>query len=70
MKRAESGGRADDNLETLRKRFKSYEEIQLPIINIYKEQVFSVEKSAFWSILPSWQLLPFLATFSIRATFC
>ena len=39
MKRAESGDRADDNLETLRKRFKSYEEIQLPIINIYKEQV-------------------------------
>lgn len=38
MKRAESGERADDNLETLRKRFKSYEEIQLPIINIYKEQ--------------------------------
>ena len=39
LKRAESGDRADDNLETLRKRFKSYEEIQLPIINIYKEQV-------------------------------
>ena len=49
MKRAESGGRADDNLETLRKRFKSYEEIQLPIINIYKEQVFSVKKSFFHS---------------------
>ena len=47
MKRAESGGRADDNLETLRKRFKSYEEIQLPIINIYKEQVFSAKMSLF-----------------------
>jgi len=35
LKRATDGGRADDNLETLRKRFKSYEDIQFPIIDYY-----------------------------------
>merc|ERR1712062_319579 len=37
LKRAETGGRADDNLETLRKRFQSYLDIQFPIIAHYQK---------------------------------
>lgn len=38
LKRANSSGRNDDNLETLKKRFKQYKEEQLPVISKFGEQ--------------------------------
>jgi adenylate kinase family enzyme len=32
LQRAESSGRADDNLETILKRFKTFEETSLPVV--------------------------------------
>lgn len=37
MERAKTSGRVDDNLESLKKRFVSFKEDQLPIINLFKE---------------------------------
>lgn len=36
MKRAETSGRSDDNVETIRKRFKTFTEKTLPVIEHYK----------------------------------
>ena len=38
QQRSQSSGRTDDNMETLRKRLKQYQEEQLPIIDIYAQQ--------------------------------
>ncbi|KAG5457316.1 MAG: uridylate kinase [Olpidium bornovanus] len=35
LKRGESSGRADDNVETIRKRFKTFNEVSMPVINYY-----------------------------------
>jgi UMP-CMP kinase len=37
MQRAESSGRTDDNVETLRRRFNQYKTEQMDIINKYEE---------------------------------
>lgn len=37
MNRAKTSGRTDDNLESLRKRFKTFENDTLPIINIFEK---------------------------------
>ena len=38
MKRAENSGRCDDNIESLKKRFKTYTESTKPIIEYYQAQ--------------------------------
>jgi len=37
LKRGESSGRTDDNLEVLKKRFKTFNEETMPVIKIYEE---------------------------------
>ena len=37
MKRAETEGRPEDNLTTVKKRFKHYEEVELPLIQQYAD---------------------------------
>ena len=37
LKRAESSGRADDNLEALQKRFAHFEEYEKPMIEPFRE---------------------------------
>ncbi|EGR29037.1 hypothetical protein IMG5_164490 [Ichthyophthirius multifiliis] len=38
MKRAQGSGRSDDNIESLKKRFKTYQESTKPIIEFYRKQ--------------------------------
>ena len=38
LKRAETSGRADDNIETLRKRFATYKNEQIPVITMFEQQ--------------------------------
>jgi len=37
-KRSESSGRTDDNMESLKKRFKTFEEETLPIIDYFEKK--------------------------------
>lgn len=46
MKRAESSGRADDNMESILKRFKVYNEETKPVINYFSKLDKLVEVSA------------------------
>ena len=38
MERSKLSGRDDDNIETLKRRFKVYQEETMPIIDIYEKQ--------------------------------
>lgn len=38
MKRSETSGRSDDNIEVIRKRFKTFELETMGVINLYKSQ--------------------------------
>lgn len=38
LKRGESSGRTDDNLDSIRKRFKTFEENCKPVVDLYAEQ--------------------------------
>ena len=44
LERGESSGRADDNLETIRKRFKTYTDQTTPFLDYYQEKVGGVHK--------------------------
>ena len=50
LKRGETSGRADDNIETIKKRFATFEEKTLPVIDRYEQQnkVKKVSLSSFW----------------------
>ncbi|KAK5280995.1 UMP-CMP kinase-like protein [Cryomyces antarcticus] len=38
LERGKTSGRADDNEESIKKRFKTFEETSMPVVNYYKEQ--------------------------------
>lgn len=38
LKRGETSGRADDNAETIKKRFKTFQEQSLPVIDYFEKQ--------------------------------
>jgi UMP-CMP kinase len=38
LKRAETSGRADDNIRTIKKRFKTFQETSIPVLEYYKTQ--------------------------------
>lgn len=42
LERAKNSGRSDDNLETIRKRFKTYSEQTMPFLEYYKRNVGEV----------------------------
>jgi len=48
--RAQTSGRADDNEETIKKRFKTFEDTSMPVIDYYREQNKVVEVDATASI--------------------
>merc|ERR1711916_123547 len=37
MKRAETSGRSDDNIESIRKRFRTYQETTMPVIDFFRD---------------------------------
>ena len=37
LKRAETSGRADDNIETLKKRFSTYKNEQIPVVTMFEK---------------------------------
>ena len=37
LKRAETSGRADDNIETLKKRFATYKNEQIPVVTMFEQ---------------------------------
>lgn len=39
LERGKSSGRSDDNIETIRKRFKTYSEATLPFLDFYKANI-------------------------------
>merc|ERR1712176_1710626 len=45
LKRGETSGRSDDNLETIRKRFKTYMDETMPIVEKFKKEgkVFTID---------------------------
>ncbi|KAI8612628.1 adenylate kinase-domain-containing protein [Chytriomyces sp. MP71] len=43
LERGKTSGRADDNIETIRKRFKTFEEESLPVINLFEERLLKIE---------------------------
>ncbi|KAJ3019364.1 UNVERIFIED_CONTAM: hypothetical protein HDU68_010683, partial [Siphonaria sp. JEL0065] len=43
LERGKTSGRADDNLETIRKRFKTFEEESLPVLEYFGDRVFIVD---------------------------
>ena len=46
LERGKTSGRADDNIESIKKRFKTYEEQSLPVIHHYKQKGKCVEISS------------------------
>jgi len=50
LRRAKTSGRADDNEETIKKRFKTFEDTGMPVINYYRQQNKVVEVDATKSI--------------------
>ena len=51
LKRSKTSGRADDNIETIKKRFGTFVEKTLPVINYYgqHDKVKKVSHSFVWS---------------------
>lgn len=45
LKRGESSGRADDNLDSIKKRFKTFTETSFPVVEYYREKNKTVEVS-------------------------
>ncbi|KAJ3237094.1 hypothetical protein HDU81_009974 [Chytriomyces hyalinus] len=45
LERSKTSGRADDNLETIRKRFKTFEDESLPVVNLFEDRVIRVEST-------------------------
>ncbi|KAJ3265140.1 hypothetical protein HDU77_006371 [Chytriomyces hyalinus] len=45
LERGKTSGRADDNLETIRKRFKTFEDESLPVVNLFEDRVIRVEST-------------------------
>lgn len=43
LKRGETSGREDDNIESIKKRFRTFEETSMPVINYYREHEKVVE---------------------------
>lgn len=64
LKRSETSGRADDNIETIKKRFATFEEKTLPVIDHYEQQnkVKKVSLSSFWFLTIQNQLIGFKLT--------
>jgi len=46
LERAKTSGRADDNLETIKKRFDTFQSSSLPVLDYYKEENKTVKLSA------------------------
>lgn len=38
LKRGETSGRTDDNLESIKKRFKTFEETSMPVVEMYERE--------------------------------
>mmetsp|Transcript_19573 Transcript_19573/g.46489 ORF Transcript_19573/g.46489 Transcript_19573/m.46489 type:complete len:99 (+) Transcript_19573:319-615(+) len=54
LKRGETSGRDDDNIEAVRKRFKTFQEESMPIVSLYKEQGLLREISSVASVDEVW----------------
>ena len=46
LKRGETSGRVDDNMESIKKRFKTFKETSMPVIDAFRQQnkVFEVSE--------------------------
>lgn len=54
LKRGETSGREDDNIEAVRKRFKTFQEESMPIVSLYREQGLLREISSVASVDEVW----------------
>jgi adenylate kinase family enzyme len=51
LNRGETSGRADDNAETIKKRFNTFKRESLPVISFYEKSSISVVKKVNWIAL-------------------
>ncbi|KAI9341354.1 adenylate kinase-domain-containing protein [Obelidium mucronatum] len=45
LERGKTSGRADDNIETIRKRFKTFEEESMPVVSLFEDRVMRIEST-------------------------
>jgi UMP-CMP kinase len=48
MERGKTSGRADDNAESIKKRFRTFEETSMPVVEYYGKKDKVVEVSGFF----------------------
>ncbi len=53
LKRGETSGRVDDNIDSIKKRFKTFKESTLPVIDMYRDQnkVYEVSRTHLYMYL-------------------
>ncbi|KAJ3394771.1 hypothetical protein HDU84_006914 [Entophlyctis sp. JEL0112] len=45
LERGKTSGRADDNIDTIRKRFKTFQEESLPVLDVFQDRVLRIEST-------------------------
>ncbi|KAJ3013559.1 UNVERIFIED_CONTAM: hypothetical protein HDU68_000633 [Siphonaria sp. JEL0065] len=45
LERGKTSGRADDNIDTIRKRFKTFEEESMPVVKLFEDRVMRIEST-------------------------
>ncbi|KAJ3284513.1 hypothetical protein HDU79_008082, partial [Rhizoclosmatium sp. JEL0117] len=45
LERGKTSGRADDNIDTIRKRFKTFEEESMPVVSLFEDRVMRIEST-------------------------